>query len=141
FQAQMRVAAAGVAFLGVLVEAALGHDVDADVLSRHVLRTAWADAVKETEIGAVLSDPLRPVRTVLDIGHALLEVTARSGGEQVGRHPRHIEMAIGRDSAVLHAVFPAPVSKVPMDTVLLRSYGFLAKRVLRAPRFCAQHMS
>src|SRR6516225_2678052 len=60
FEAQMRVAAADLAFFGVLIEAALRHDVDADILPGYVLGTTWADAVEEAEIGAVLGDPLRP---------------------------------------------------------------------------------
>src|SRR6516164_9482315 len=102
----MRVAAAGLAFLGILIEAARCHDVDADVLPGYVLRAARADAVEEAKIGAVLGDPLRPIRTVLDIWHAILQLAPRLRDKQVGRHPRHVEMTIGRDSAVLHASSP-----------------------------------
>ena len=101
-EAQMRVVAAGLALLGVGIETVLGHDVDADVLSRDMLRAAGADAVEQPEIGAVLGDPLRPVRPVLDIGHALLEVAPGVLDEQSRRHPGHVEMAIGRDALVMH---------------------------------------
>ena len=105
---QMRVAAAPDVALAVLVHAGLGHLVDPVVLPRDKGRAARPDTVLQPEIGAVLGDPLRPLRPVLDIGHALLQLAARLGHEQVGRHPRHVEMAIGRDPAVLHVVFPAP---------------------------------
>ena len=104
---QMRVAATTDVPLAVLVHAGLGHLVDPMVLTRNKGRAARPDTVLQSEIGAVLGDPLRPLRPVLDIGHALLEVAPRFGHEQVGRHPRHVEMAIGRDPAVLHLVFPA----------------------------------
>src|SRR3974390_1573368 len=102
----MRVGAAADIFLPVLVHAGLGHLVDPVVLARDEGCTTWSDAVFQSEVGAVFGDPLRPLRPILDIGHAVLQFPRRLGYEQVGRHPRHVEMAIGRDSAVLHGSSP-----------------------------------
>ena len=66
------------------------------------LRAARPDPVDQPEIGAVLGDPLRPVRPLLDIGHPLLHVARGVLDEQLGRHARHVEMAIGRDALVMH---------------------------------------
>src|SRR6516225_151834 len=135
----MRVAAAGFAFLGILVEAALRHDVDADVLPRHVLGAARADAVEEAEVGAVLGDPLRSLGPVLDIGHAVLQLPRRFRHKQVGRHPWHVEMTIGRDSAVLHGF--SPLYEGSKSTVLLRQRDLLAVMLLRTLHFCRCDMN
>src|SRR5215472_17353062 len=102
----MRVAAAYLALLGIREQAVLGHDVDPHVLPGNVLRAARPDPVQQAESGAVLGDPLRTVRTVRDIGHAFFQFAPRLRDEKVGWHPRHVEMAIGRDSAVLHVSSP-----------------------------------
>ena len=101
---QMRVGRAANVLLSVLEEAELGHLVDAIVLAGDIGRTARTDAVFEPEIGAVFGDPLRTLRPVLDIGHAVLEIAARLRDEQIRRHPRHIEVAVGRYPAVLHVL-------------------------------------
>src|SRR5207253_5947410 len=69
---------------------------------RDVLRAARADAVHQPEIGAVLGDPLRPVRPLLDIRHPLLHLARGVLDEQLGRHARHVEVAIGGDALVMH---------------------------------------
>src|SRR5258707_6339303 len=104
-EAQMRVATTVLALLGVLIEPVLGHDVDADILPRDVLRAARADPVDQAEIGAVLGDPLRSVRAVLDIRHPLLHLARGVLDEKLRRHARHIEMAIGGDALVMHGAF------------------------------------
>ncbi len=102
---------------------------------------AGADAVFEAEIGAVLGDPLRPLRPVLDIGHALLELAACLGDEQVGRHPRHVEMAIGRDSAVLHVVFPAPGCRRVCEHCTPSKPRIRGKGACQTRLFCARDMN
>src|SRR5580700_2112501 len=103
----MRVAAAVLALLGVLIEPVLGHDVDPDILPRDMLGAARADPVHQPEIGAVLGDPLRPVRPLLDIGHPLLHPARGILDKQLRRHARHVEMAIGGDALVMHGAVPS----------------------------------
>ena len=93
--AQMRVADALDVFLAVLEHAGLGHDVDALVLAGDQLGTAGADTVQQAEIGARFGDPMRSVGAVRDVRHAVRSSLEFLGGEKRGRHPGHIEMAIG----------------------------------------------
>ena len=119
---QMRVARAADVLLAVLEEAKLRHFVDPVVLAGDIGRATRPDAVFQPKIGAVLGDPLRPLRPVFDIGHAVLELAARLRHEQVGRHPRHVEMAIGRNSAVLHAFFSA-LRRIAIEPTVLSESG------------------
>src|SRR6202022_5087672 len=64
-----------------------------------VARAAPGD---QPEGGAVARDPLLAVRAFADERHPLLELARRLRGEEIRRQPDHIEMAIGRDSFVLH---------------------------------------
>src|SRR5258707_12446797 len=103
----MRVAGAALAALGGVVEALLGHLVDAIVLPGHEWRADRADRAGNAHIDAGLGDPLWAIRTVLDIGHAVLELAGRLRDEQFGRQPRQVEVAIGRNPTVLHGASSA----------------------------------
>ncbi len=103
----MRVAAAVFADLRIGIEAMLGHDVDADVLPGDMLLAARPDPVHQPEIGAVLGDPLRPIRPVLDVWHPLLHLARGVLDEQFRRHAGHVEVAIGRDALVMHGAVPS----------------------------------
>src|SRR5205085_20727 len=77
------------------------------ILPRDVLRAARPDPVDQPEIGAVFGDPLRPVRPLLDIGHPLLHLARGVLDEQLRRHARHVEVAIGGDALVMHGAVPS----------------------------------
>ncbi len=95
------------------------------------------------KLAPFLADPLRPLRPVLDIGHAVFEFARRLGDEQVGRHPRHVEMAVGRNSAVLHVVFPALVDEacVSAATVLPCAADFPSIAACSTRHFCKRGMN
>src|SRR5712691_2790084 len=88
--------------LGVLVEARRRHLVDAVVLSRYVLLTRRPDAADEAERLAVLAGPVRTVRAVGDERHPVTHRHRSVRGEQVGREPGHVDVAVGRDPRVFH---------------------------------------
>ena len=98
--AQMRVARAANALLAVLVESGGRHHVDAQLLARHVLRARRAHPADQAERRAVAGDPARPVRTILDVGHPLLQLARRLRHEEVRWQPDQIEVTVGRNSLV-----------------------------------------
>jgi hypothetical protein len=98
----IRVARTAHASLAVLVEPGLGHLVDAVVLAGDELASDRADAAEQPHIDPGFGGPMRPIRPVLDIGHAVLQLALRLGDKQLRRQPREIEMTIGRDPLVLH---------------------------------------
>ena len=108
--AQVRIGHALDALLAVVVEAGAGHDVHAMVLARDVLGPRGAHAVQEPERPAVLARPVGPVRTISHVRHARLERRGRARREEVGRHPRKIQVAIGGDPVVFHGVPPSGAS-------------------------------
>ena len=94
------------ALLAVSEHAGFGHDVDTLVLAWHQFRAAGSDAVQQAEIGARLGHPLRTVRPVVDIRHAVLEFARRLVGEERRRHPRHIKMAVSRNPVDISSSTP-----------------------------------
>ena len=74
--AQMRVAGPRLAALAGFVKPGLGHLVDPVVLARDKLAADRADAAPASHVDAGLGHPLRPVRPLLDIGHAVLQLAA-----------------------------------------------------------------
>src|SRR6185437_7224454 len=120
--AEMRVADPADVLLAVGKEAGLGHDVDAAVLPRYQLGAARADAVLEAKIGPILRHPHRPVGAVGDVRHTLLQFARRLRREKVGRHPRHVEMAVSRNPVVAHGNFPSCVS--PPSAWFALGYSF-----------------
>ena len=90
------------ALLAVFVEPGRGHDVDPIVRAGDVLRSGRADAVHEAEGSAVAAGPVRTVRPVRDVRHPLLHRGRRVRGEEVGRNPGQVDVAVGRDSRVFH---------------------------------------
>jgi len=99
---EMRVTGAVSALLGVVVKADLIHLVDPMVLAGDVFRAARADAIHQTEIRAVAGDPMRPVRSIDDMRHLISQGARGVLHEQLRRHARHVEVAIGGDALVLH---------------------------------------
>src|SRR6516164_592184 len=69
---QVRVGAASDILLAILVHPGLGHLVDPVVLTRNKRRATRPDTVLQPEIGAILGNPLWPVRAILDIRHPVL---------------------------------------------------------------------
>src|SRR6266404_3183581 len=120
--------------LAVLVHPGFGHLVDPVVLPGNKGRAARPDTVLQPEICAVLGDPLRSLRPILDVRHAVLQLPRSLRHKEVGRHPRHVEMAVGRDSAVLHFVFSALRGIAIRPTVLPPREHLLA--VTRCPPCC-----
>ena len=102
----MRVGDAADVLGAVLVEAGLGHDIDAVMLALDVLAAGRADAVLEAERGAVLGRPFRALVAVDDVRHAVFQLARGHRREQVGGHPGQVEMAVGRNAVVLHASLP-----------------------------------
>ena len=100
--AQIGVGNAADVLLAVLVELGFRHQIGARVRARHVFRARGADAVFESEGGAVLARPIGSVRPVRDIGHAVLHRRRRLGHEKIGRHPAQIDVAIGGNTVVFH---------------------------------------
>src|SRR4029453_12843108 len=100
--AQMGIARTPQALLAVLVQAGLGHLVDAQLLARYVLRTRGADAPRDAEDRPVVGDPAPSVRAVGHIGHPVLHLARRLRDEQIWWEPDQIEVTVGRDSVVGH---------------------------------------
>ena len=101
-QPQMRVRGALDALLTVGEHAGLGHLVDTLVLARHQFDATRPNTIQQPEIRALVRHPLRAVRPVRDIGHAVLHLGGGFGDKQLRRHPRHIQMAICGNSTVFH---------------------------------------
>jgi hypothetical protein len=72
------------------------------LLAGLILAAGRADAGDQPEGGAVTRDPLLAVRSLADERHPLLELAGSLRGEEIGRQPDHVEMAIGRDTLVVH---------------------------------------
>src|ERR1700730_1942505 len=107
--AQVRVPRAADAVETGLIQSGLRHAVGAVLLAGLVFSACRADAGDQPEGGAVARDPLLAVRSFADERHPLLELARRLRGEEIRRQPDHIEMAIGRDSFVLH-LLPLPTA-------------------------------
>jgi hypothetical protein len=107
FEAQFGIGHAADAFLAVLVDPLRGHPVRAMDLTGDVLPAARAHAVHQPERRAVLGDPLFAARPVGHVRHTVFVRRAGVGGEEVGRQPDQIEVAVGRDHVVFH-FFPPP---------------------------------
>jgi hypothetical protein len=99
---QMRVAGAALAALAGVVEPRFGHLVDPVVLPRDERRADRTDCARNAHDDSGLGHPAWAVSALLDIGHAVLQFPRRPGGEEVRRQPWQVEMAIGRNPAVLH---------------------------------------
>ena len=93
-----------------IVQPGRGHAIGTVDFARFVEPPSRAHPAIETEGGAVLGHPFAAARSVGDIGHALLERGGGVGGEQVGRQPDHIDMAIGRDDVVFHRAILFPLA-------------------------------
>src|SRR5439155_9159446 len=127
---QMRVARAALAALASFVEAGLGHLVDPVILTRDKRRADRADRAGNAHDDAGLCHPARPFGAVLDIGHALLQLARRLRDEQLGWQPRQVEMAIGRDAAVLHgALRVSCLTQCKADFAARPRYFLIAARV------------
>ena len=100
--AQMRVAGTALAALARVVEPGFGHLVDPVVLARDERRANRADGAGNPHLNPGLGDPPLAVGAILDKGHAVAQLARGARGEQIGRQPRQIEMAIGGNPAVLH---------------------------------------
>src|SRR5689334_25094450 len=98
----MRVADAADVLLSVLEQAGLRHDIDAPVLAGHQLCPTGANTVLQPEIGAILGHPHRPIRTIGDIGHAVLQLARCILGKECRGHPWHVEMTVSGYSVVAH---------------------------------------
>ena len=90
------------ALLAVLVDPFRRHPVRAVDLARLVEAAGRAHAVHQPERGAFLGHPLLAPRPVGHVGHAVLHCGRGIGGEQIGRQPDQIDMAVGRDHIVFH---------------------------------------
>src|SRR5205823_4674959 len=90
------------AALAVLVEARRGHAIGAVDLARDVLASRRTHAVHEPEVRALLGDPHRPLRAVAHVGHAVAQRRRGVGGEEIGRQPAEIHVAVGGDHLVAH---------------------------------------
>ena len=116
-----------------------GHAVGAVDLARLVLAPGRTHAVRQPERRAVLGNPFLAARAVGDIGHAVLQSGRRVRGEEVGRQPDQIDMAIGRDrlctaSPFLHFVLPkrsALTSLRALRSNLMPSSAFCGMRLPR----------
>jgi len=104
--AQVRIARAADPLLAVVVEPGRRHHVHALILSGHVLRARRPDAADEPERRALLRGPLRAVRPVHDVGHAVLHERRGIRGEEIGWQPGHVDVAVGRDPRVVHVALP-----------------------------------
>src|SRR5262245_48842798 len=102
----MRVAGPPYTLPALLVEAGLCHDVDAMLLARHVLLARCADAAHETEDRAVFRDPPRPVGSVGDVRHFVLQLAGRLRHEQLGRQPDQVQVTVCGYAVVVHGSSP-----------------------------------
>jgi len=100
---QVRIGQPPSLFLLRVIEARRGHPVGAVDLARLIHPPGRAPAAIDPERGAVLRDPFAAARPFGHIGHAVLELGGGVGGEQVGRQPDQVDMAIGRNDVVFHA--------------------------------------
>ncbi len=101
-QAELRVAQTVDALLAILVEAGGGHAIGAMDLPRDVLATGRAHAAGQAEEAAVLAHPHLALRTVGNVGHAVLQRRRCIGRKQVGRQLAEVDVAVGGDSLVVH---------------------------------------
>ena len=101
-EAQVGVGEAADALAAVVVEPGRGHPIGAMDLAGNVLAARRAHAVHQAEVGPALGDPLLALGAVGDVRHPILQCGVRIGGEQIGREPDQINMAIGRDEFVPH---------------------------------------
>ena len=82
----------------VFVEALGGHPVGAVDHPRHVFAPRRSHAVHEPEVGPAPRHPDVPPLVVLaHVGHAVLEVRGCSLGEEIGREPDEIDVAVRGD--------------------------------------------
>ena len=97
--------------LFVIVKPGRSHAVGTVDLARLIFAAGRAHPGVEPERGAVLGDPFPAARPLGDIGHAVLDRGRRVGGEQIGRQPDQIDVAISRNDVVFHraALFPLTV--------------------------------
>jgi hypothetical protein len=109
-EAQIGVCQAPDFFLLRIVQPGRGHPVGTVDFARFVEPPGRAHPAIETEGGAVLGHPFAAARSVGNIGHAVLELGGGVGGEQVGRQPDQIDVAIGRDDVVFHRAILFPLT-------------------------------
>src|SRR5262249_3469312 len=88
--------------LAVFVESGGGHDVHPVVLPRDELLASRSHPVQQAERAAVLAGPERPVGTVLDEGHPLLERRRGIGREDRRIAHWQIDVAVGGNPLVFH---------------------------------------
>ena len=82
----------------VLVEALGGHPVGAVDHARHVLAPRRPHGVREPEVGPAPRHPdVAPLVVLVHVGHALLEMRRRLLGEELGREPDEIDVAVRRN--------------------------------------------
>src|SRR5215475_6272862 len=109
------------ALLAVLVEPGRGHHVRSIVHPGNVFLSRWPHAAPQSERGAVLRRPRRAVRPVRDVGHAVAKRRARVFREEIGGHPGHVDVAVGRDPREGHGVLLLGEREpIISDPVLLR---------------------
>ena len=89
----------------VLIEAGLRHLVDPVVLAGNEFAADRPDAADQAHIDARFGGPARPVRAILDKWHPFPQFPLCLRLEQFRWQPGKIEMAIRRDSSVLHGPF------------------------------------
>src|SRR5262249_56933460 len=95
----------GNAILTALGEPGRGHQVRSMGHRGKILLSRWPAAPPQSERGAVLRRPRRAVRPVRDVGHAVAKRRARVFREEIGGHPGHVDVAVGRDPREGHGVF------------------------------------
>src|SRR5438046_8482089 len=70
--------------------------------ARHVLAAGRAHAVHKAELGALGRHPFGSLGAVDDMRHAVFQRCRGVLGEEVGRQPDQVDMAIGGDDVVFH---------------------------------------
>ena len=102
------------ALLAVGVEAGLLHAIRAVDAARDVLPPRRAHAVDASERGALLGGPRGTAGPVRHVGHPVPHRRRRARGEQVGREPAEVDVAVRGDGLVSHrrSLLPWPGGRV-----------------------------
>jgi hypothetical protein len=86
----------------VVVETGRRHAIGAVDLPRHVLAAGRAHPVHQPELAALLRHPDRALGSVGDERHAVTHGRGGIRGEEIGRQPRQIDVAVGGDDLIVH---------------------------------------
>src|SRR6185312_9072138 len=86
-----------------------------------------SDRAGDAHVDAGLGGPARAVLAILDKRHAVPKLALGLRGEQIRRQPGQIEVAIGRNAAVLHGAPP----EIRLSRATVRA---LHRRDTRYPR-------